>query len=131
MTVNKTQMMAVIEAWLRRNVPSKELGWPEIGEKFTRWTLLHTPWFRIYLHKLNCLQDPVVCHDHPWHFWTVILRLGYFERIGSVVTYRRPGNVLYRPARHLHSVWTVGDAWSLLLVSPRVRQWRNHVACRD
>lgn len=121
-------MLDRIESWLRRIFPFKELGWVEIGEVFTRWTLLHTPWFKVFLHKLNCPVDPVTCHDHPWHFWTLILRTGYQERANGVVTQRHPGALLYRPAKFLHSVWTQGDAWSLIVVSNKVRVWRNHVS---
>jgi hypothetical protein len=46
-----------------------------------RWRVVQTPWFAVYLHDLlepDSARDP---HDHPWTFWSVILRGGYVEKI--------------------------------------------------
>jgi hypothetical protein len=37
-----------------------------------------TKWFSIKLHKI-ILSDDVCTHDHPWPFFTIILKGGYFE----------------------------------------------------
>lgn len=102
----------------------KELGWPEIGEVFYRWTLLKTPWFSVYLHRLDARQyDPKTCHDHPWRFTAVVLRGGYWEYSGGRKVWRAPGSVLYRPATYAHAVQTRGVNWSLVVVGPKVRPW--------
>jgi hypothetical protein len=124
--------MSRFEAWLRRRFPLKELGWKEIGEKFTRWTLFRCPRFAVYLHKLDAPVTHPKCHDHPWHFWTVILRGGYWEDINGTRTWRGPGTILYRTARSLHNTTTLPGRpmWSLILVSqhpgpdgPKKRDW--------
>lgn len=46
-----------------------------------RWTLISTPWFRIFLHKILRSDDDRDLHDHPWPFWTFILWGRYTEHV--------------------------------------------------
>jgi hypothetical protein len=112
-----------MEAWLRRWFPHEEIGWEYLGEKFTRFTILKTPFFRIYLHRLDAPQWHPECHDHPWHFWTLILYGGYLEKTDRECVWRAPGTILYRPAKFRHNVITRGTSWSLILASRKVRSW--------
>lgn len=120
----------MIEQFLRRKLRHKELGWKDIGEKFTRYAVLKTRWFNVYLHQLHAPQwesfstGESRCHDHPWWFITCLLRSGYLERIGTKEIRRYPGQILYRPATFKHAVITpYGTAWSLILTGPTVRKW--------
>jgi len=115
---------AWLEPKLRRWLSYKEIGWNEIGEKFTRFTILKTPWFNVYLHKLEAKVKHPHCHDHPWHFWAVVLSGGYYEYTEKGVAWRGPGSVLYRPATFAHNVVTPGVNWSLVITSGRVRPWK-------
>lgn len=45
----------------------------------TRWRLIHTPWFGIYLHKWNKPDPRQTPHNHPWTFVSFILRGQYIE----------------------------------------------------
>jgi hypothetical protein len=116
-------MMSWIDRWLRRNFFHKEIGWTEIGEEFTRFTLLKTRWFTIYLHKLDAPQWHPECHDHPWHFWTLILWGGYWESSKQGLHWRGPGRILYRTAKFQHNVVTKGVGWSIILTSHKKRDW--------
>ena len=49
MTSIVSRVFLGLEPWLRRCVTHKELGWKEIGEKFTRFVLLKTRWLSVYL----------------------------------------------------------------------------------
>ena len=102
-----------------------EIGWKEIGEEFTRYQLLKTPWFNIYLHRLFAPVWHPSCHDHPWSFVTFILWNGYLERVSSgEEVRRRAGSILYRPAEFSHNVITpYGTAWSLIVTSRKTRDW--------
>jgi len=109
---------------LRRLFRCKDIGWKEINEEFTRYTLLKTPWFNIYLHELYAPEWHPDCHDHPWSFITIILWRGYLEQVGTKLYRRRSGAVLYRPAEFLHNVITpYGRAWSLIFTTPKKREW--------
>src|SRR5258708_2877223 len=68
------------ERFMRRKFSHKEIGWEEVGERFTRYALLKTRWGNIYLHQLYAPVWHPECHDHPWGFLTILLWRGYLER---------------------------------------------------
>lgn len=104
----------------------KEIGWKEIGEEFTRYVILKTPWFQILLHRLWSPNWHPSAHNHPWSFVTIILRGGYIERVPKGWSrWRGPGSLLYRPAEFAHNVATGGSVcWSLVITGPKRRQWQ-------
>lgn len=113
-----------LESFLRRKVPYKDIGWEAIGERFTRYQLLKTRWFNVYLHQLWAPEWHPECHDHPWSFVTVLLRGGYLEQTGNKIRWRSPGSVLYRPATYAHNVVTCGKvSWSLIFTTAKSRDW--------
>ncbi len=115
--------MSWFERLLRKVFPHREIGWEDIGEKFTRFTLLYTPWFRLYLHKLEAPRAHLSCHDHPWNFIALLLSGGYWELQDHSWCWRRPGNILLRPARTRHNVVTNGVSWSVILTGRKFRSW--------
>jgi hypothetical protein len=122
--------MGIVEKLLRRFVPHKEIGWEAIGEKFTRFQLIKTKWFNVYLHKLIAPNWHPHCHDHPWSFVALLLRSGYLEQVGEKVFRRRIGSFLYRPATFVHNVITpFGTSWSLIFTTGKQRDW-GFVECR-
>lgn len=117
---------------IRRLLPFKDIGWPEIGEIFTRFTLVKSRWGAVYLHRLYCPNEHPHCHDHPWSFVTVILRGGYWEKTDEGLTWRRPGSILYRPAEFRHTViTTTKTSWSLVIVGRKRRSWGFVESCRN
>jgi len=116
--------MSIFEKWLRRTFLLKEIGWTDIGERFTRYALLRTPWFNVYLHQLYAPAWHPECHDHPWSFLAILLYNGYVERVGTKDYRRRPGSILWRPATFAHNVITpYGTSWSLIITGPKSRDW--------
>jgi hypothetical protein len=123
-TFPSSESETMIEKLLRRFVKHKEIGWIEIGEKFTRYALLSTPLLSVFVHQLNAPNWHPQCHDHPWGFLAILLRRGYLERIGQKEYRRRPGAILYRPAKFTHNVITpYGTSWSLIVTGPRSHTW--------
>lgn len=117
--------------FLRRFIPFKEIGWTEIGEKFTRYQILKTRWFNIYLHQLDAPNWHPTCHDHPWNFITILLWNGYQEFSEGKFWRRRAGSILYRPANFAHNVITpYGTSWSLIFTTKKTRDWA-FVDCPD
>lgn len=45
----------------------------------TRWRLVQTPWFGIFVHAIHLADGDRHLHDHPWPFTSIILRGGYLE----------------------------------------------------
>jgi hypothetical protein len=123
--------MGWFERLLRRLFPHRELGWEDIGEKFTRFTLVKTRWFQVFLHKLQAPNPHPQCHDHPWSFVAVILRGGYWEYAGGKWARRPPGRVLWRPAEFTHNVVTRGTSWSVIFATRKFRGWALKGDCRS
>lgn len=117
-------MTGMLEEVLKRILPHKDLGWTELNEKFTRFTLIKTPWFRVFLHRLNAPHWHPQAHDHPWDFVTILLWKGYYEKTPEGTFFRRPGTVLYRAAEFAHNVITDGTAWSIVVTGRKKRDWK-------
>lgn len=99
-----------------------------------RWRLLQTPWFGIYVHFIYREDlDPVpVPHDHPWPFWSLVLRGGYQEEL-----HERPGSgesrnvvrhrwsVHHFPLHHAHRIVAVSPerTTTLCVVGRKQRVW--------
>ena len=50
------------------------------GEQYlVRWRIIQTPLFGVFLHDLNAPDAAGDPHDHPWNFWSIILRGSYVE----------------------------------------------------
>lgn len=108
------------------------------GERvyLTRWHLIGGQYSRIgglMLHKMHRPDDDACHHDHPWSFWTLVLRGGYVEEVtqkdGRIRTrHNRPGMLLYRPAEHTHRIHALpkGSCWTLVLRFRRRRDWGFH-----
>jgi len=96
-----------------------------------------TPWFKVYVHKFLRSDEDRALHDHPWEFWSVMLRGTYIEVTEDARTVRsvRKHPVVHRPATWRHRVELVGHGvaeqpcWTLIVTGPKVREWGFH--CPD
>lgn len=110
---------------LSRVFPAEEIGWEDIGERFTRYRVLVTPWFRIFVHRLWCPNWHPQGHDHPWSFLAIVLSGGYWEQTPFGRFWRSPGTFLWREAEYVHNVATGRRvSWSLVITGPKRRQWK-------
>lgn len=94
-----------------------------------RWRVIQTPWGGFYVHKwLRGDSDPYV-HDHPWSFFSIILKGGYTEVRRNNKTYRLYAhhvtrfNVMHRYDAHFVETLDRVPTWTLMLVGPRKRTW--------
>lgn len=97
-----------------------------------RWVLLSTRWGGVMLHKICRSDYDRALHDHPWAFWSLILKNGYREEYWNPLTEKQSfmthsqGNLLKRPATWRHRV-IIDDpsrpAWTLVFKGPRIRRW--------
>lgn len=93
-----------------------------------RLRILQTPWFGIYLHKL-CTPDPRdTLHDHPWSFFSIVLKGGYVEFVPGPFyaqsNYVRRFN--WKPLkRSFHWIAELDrtPTWTLVFVGRRKRVW--------
>ena len=81
--------------------------------------------FNLMLHKI-CQSDPDDLHDHPWWYFTLILKGGYWEVTPKGRFWRGPGHFRIRPPGDLHRLEVPEDSegcWSLFCRGGKVRPW--------
>lgn len=111
-----------------------------------RVRLVQTPWFGLYLHRMDAPDPGVHLHDHPWPFLSLILRGGYEEQVASSfdapsmawVAERFPraclpgvprswgrGSVHRVRLSECHRITTLArvPTWTLVLCGRRSRSW--------
>ena len=92
----------------------------------TRWRLVQTPLFAIYLHRFDGPDPRPTLHDHPWPFASIVLAGGYDERrtyaTDPAVKVRR---LNVKRATDLHWITRLHrtPTWTLMLVGRRRRDW--------
>ena len=79
--------------------------------------------FNIFLHKF-LKSDPDDLHDHPWRYFTFILRGGYWEYTPTGKHWRGPGHFRVCNSESLHRIEVEPGvhAWSLFIPFSKVRE---------
>jgi len=98
---------------------------------FKRWRIWSTRWFNIYLHYINKADEDKHLHDHPWSFWSIILKGGYVELVGETGKHTpskrvRRGlfHMAYRTKNVPHMIGIVeSPTYSLVITGPGGREW--------
>jgi len=132
--------------WLLRLLPKRIINGREAADQpyMIRYTVLNLFFVGVYLHHILRSDDDVIPHDHPWPFFHLILKGGYYEeypplplwhvvthkRIPASVHFRGPGYWAFHRAKYLHRVSMEVDrdgnelpSWSLVITGPRTREW--------
>jgi hypothetical protein len=90
--------------------------------------------FNIFVHKF-LKSDPDDVHDHPWPYFTVILKGGYWEwipvfnlrgaKIHEYCVWRRPGSFRWASARRYHRIELdpAVTCWTLFVPGVKQRDW--------
>lgn len=98
-----------------------------------RWYLWpHNRWCNLILHQWYRGDDRRHLHDHPWSFFSWVLRGWYAEivrtRFQERAGIRSAGTLAFRHALTPHRVsipnGLEGKVWTLLLTGPTHRKWR-------
>lgn len=55
----------------------------DTGPYLTRWTILEISGWSLKLHMFHRGDEDRDLHDHPWTFWSLILRGGYWEHTAA------------------------------------------------
>lgn len=88
-----------------------------------RWKIETRSW-SVRLHHWLGPDDDRAFHDHPWWFWTLVLRGGYTDASPAGREHLRAGNVRFRPALHRHTVYPdAGGAWTVIVTGRKGRPW--------
>lgn len=90
--------------------------------------------FNVFLHKF-LKSDPDDVHDHPWPYFTVILRGGYWEwipqfdsqgrKFSEIAHWRAPGHFRWCRANSYHRIELDPGitCWTLFMPGPKQRDW--------
>ena len=81
--------------------------------------------FNIFIHKF-LKSDPDHLHDHPWPYFTCILRGGYFEHTPAGKFWRSPFTCKCNKATDLHKIEldpNVENCWTLFIPGKKERDW--------
>jgi len=69
-----------------------------------RFIIIKCSLFGLFYHIFSDSDDECL-HDHPWNFWSFIVKGGYWEKTtNGKLTWYKPGSLLYRPANWTHRV---------------------------
>lgn len=94
-----------------------------------RWHIVKTRWGGLYLHHFLKGDNDPDPHDHPWPFWTFILKGGYTDETHykHTVSYQKckPFRLYHRPPTHIHRVLLPEGmkAWTLVFLGKKVQEW--------
>ena len=90
--------------------------------------------FNIFVHKF-LKSDPDDVHDHPWPYFTIILKGGYWEwipvfntrgaKIHEYCVWRRPGSFRFASANTYHRIELDPSVtcWTLFMPGIKQRDW--------
>lgn len=81
----------------------------------TRYYLLRTTYFAIYIHKIYRSDADRHCHTHPWNFISIILSGSYLEHTPSRIIPRYRFLPAYRPFTFAHRVQLISKAVTTLI----------------
>lgn len=97
-----------------------------------RLRIVQTPWFSVLLHEIHEPDSDRHMHDHPFNFFTLILKGGYEEVVAETLHSNRPKfNVWHRGTFHamrthqIHKITHLHQhpTWTLVLTGARTREW--------
>lgn len=80
--------------------------------------------FNVFLHNFH-KGDLDDLHDHPWPYFTLILRGGYWEHTPKGKYWRAPGHFRFSGPTSLHRIELEPgvDTWTLFIPGPKLREW--------
>lgn len=99
---------------------------------FLRYRLFACPWFRIYIHKITQPDEDLHFHDHPWSFFSFILKGCYWESWSIGPDYDIEFNrmqprfsLIHHEKSDIHSIQMLGQGpvWTLVLAYGKYEDW--------
>lgn len=90
----------------------------------TRWRVIQTPWFGVYVHRIREPDTDRHLHDHPWSFFSLVLWGGYVEEMITRTVKRGFLSWAFRKASAFHRITKVRrGTTTLFLIGRKKRTW--------
>ncbi len=100
----------------------ERLGLPDCPY-LVRWSV-ETKLGALRLHHWLAPDDARAFHDHPWSFFTWVIKGGYTDTSPNRADHLASGSWRFRHAHHRHTVCPdPAGAWTLLVTGPPIRKW--------
>ena len=128
-------LLKLLEQWGRKRIVMDRINNEPYLERYYLFLKDRNRFpFNVFLHKF-LKSDPDDVHDHPWPYFTVILRGGYYEwipvfdtigrKVGEVATWRGPGHFRYSSATSYHRIELDPkiECWTLFMPGTQQRDW--------
>lgn len=94
------------------------------GKPFMRRWVINFGLFTLRIHHWLDSDDERTLHDHPWWFFTYILKGGYLEMLTYYTTPMEKGDYVFRSATHKHRVVDIEKpCWTFVVTGRMKRKW--------
>jgi hypothetical protein len=95
----------------------------KIPDYVTRFKIIQTPWFGVWIHKFDHGDSRATLHDHPASFVSLVLRGGYIEIRPTGPRIIRHINIMRIKDCHYISNLLRTPTWTLLLIGRQKKRW--------
>lgn len=91
---------------------------------FKRWRLIECPFFNIYIHRIYVRDKDKHLHDHPWSYFSFILKGEYIEETPEGLNTKYECSFGIKKSTDFHKIHTVvRPVTSLFITGPKKRVW--------
>lgn len=117
------------------NTEPKRFGryriWQDVdGERrvyMDRFYLWRCKWFSIRFHKLLISDMDRHLHDHPWNWFTIMIKGSYIETTARGEKTVKAGRVNGHKARTAHKLTLLtSEVWTIFVTGGKFREWGFH-----
>jgi hypothetical protein len=128
--------MNPITWFIRKYFLIKEIFSQEGELHFQRYRILSTSRFNIYLHRISKSDEDRHFHDHPFSFYSFLIKGSYIDRftytpyhyVLHTRTYKA-GDIVEHDAEDAHSITLLTPVvWTLVLTGKRKRMWGYRIS---
>lgn len=95
---------------------------------FRRWRILSLPFLSVYIHQIYKPDEDPFLHDHPWNYFSLILKGSYIEQTPTSLNTMTPGKFVFKKATNFHKIQKVlAPTVTLFCTGRRLRDWGYNI----
>jgi hypothetical protein len=121
-----------MESIIRKLFLEKEIKSKSGVLHFRRWRILALPFLSIYIHQIYKPDEDPFLHDHPWNYFSLILKGKYIEQTPTSLNEMTPGKFVFKNATDFHKIKEViKPTITLFCTGKRFRDWGYSIPPKD